>query len=131
MVLLDGLNARQIRWGIVTNKPAYLTDPLIDRLGLAHRPACVVSGDTTANRKPHPEPMLHACAVARVQPFETLYIGDAERDIQAGREAGMKTLVALYGYIGENEAPAKWGADGMVRAPLDVLGWIDAGGGAR
>jgi N-acetyl-D-muramate 6-phosphate phosphatase len=124
--LLDELQARGICWGIVTNKPAFLTNPLIARLELSHRPACVVSGDTTPNRKPHPEPMLHACAIARAQASESLYIGDAERDIQAGREAGMKTLVALYGYIGENEDPTQWGADGMINAPLDILSWIDA-----
>lgn len=124
--LLDALQARNICWGIVTNKPAFLTEPLIARLGLTHRPACVVSGDTTPNRKPHPEPMLHACAIARAQPSESLFVGDAERDIQAGREAGMKTLVALFGYIGENEDPAQWGADGMIRTPLELLDWLDA-----
>ncbi len=124
--LLDALQARNICWGIVTNKPAFLTEPLIARLGLTHRPACVVSGDTTPNRKPHPEPMLHACAIARAQASESLFVGDAERDIQAGREAGMKTLVALFGYIGENEDPAQWGADGMIRSPLELLDWLDA-----
>jgi phosphoglycolate phosphatase len=123
--LLDSLIARNIGWGIVTNKPAFLTDPLIEQLRLNQRPACVVSGDTTANRKPHPEPMLHACTVARASPDETVYIGDAERDIQAGRDAGMKTLVALYGYIGDNVDPTTWGADGMIRAPLEALDWID------
>lgn len=123
--LLAELRERGICWGIVTNKPAFLAEPLIARLGLVHPPACVVSGDTTQNRKPHPEPMLHACAIAAAQPAEALYIGDAERDIHAGREAGMKTLVALFGYIGENENPAEWGADGMVNTPLEVLDWID------
>ena len=123
--LLNELTQRGVCWGIVTNKPGYLTDPLIARLALRHPPACVVSGDTTPNRKPHPEPMLHACAIARATPAETLYVGDAQRDIQAGREAGMRTLVALFGYIGENEDPAQWGADGMVRSPLEVLDWID------
>ena len=70
--------------------------------------------------------MLFACAIARAQPSESLYVGDAERDIRAGREAGMRTLVALFGYIGENENPAHWGADGMVRAPLEILEWIDS-----
>ena len=124
--LLAQLVARNINWGIVTNKPAFLTEPLMAQLALTHPPTCVVSGDTVANRKPHPEPMLHACAIARAQPSETLYIGDAERDIHAGRDAGMKTLVALFGYIGENEEPERWGADGMIEAPLDVLTWVDA-----
>lgn len=124
--LLDALRDRGICWGVVTNKPAFLTDPLIAKLGLIHPPACVVSGDTTANRKPHPEPMLHACAVAAARPAEALFVGDAERDVRAGREAGMRTLVALFGYIGENENPAEWGADGMVETPLEVLDWIEA-----
>lgn len=123
--VLATLHRRGIVWGIVTNKPSYLTEPLLTRLELAHPPACVVSGDTTENRKPHPQPMLHACAIARTQPSESLYVGDAERDIQAGNAAGMKTVVALFGYIGENENPASWGADGMVSAPLEILEWID------
>lgn len=124
--VLDTLYRRGVAWGIVTNKPAFLTEPLIARLAFDHPPACVVSGDTTQNRKPHPEPMLHACDLARAQPSQSLYIGDAERDIQAGREAGMKTLVALFGYIGENESPASWGADGMINTPVEILGWIDS-----
>lgn len=127
--VLATLHRRGIVWGIVTNKPGYLTEPLLTRLGLPLPPACVVSGDTTENRKPHPEPMLHACAIARAQPSESLYVGDAERDIQAGRAAGMKTLVALFGYIGENENPASWGADGTVGTPLEILEWIDAEAG--
>lgn len=124
--LLTELQRRHMSWGIVTNKPGFLTEPLIARLALKHPPACVVSGDTTPNRKPHPEPMLHACTLACARPAEALYIGDAERDIQAGREAGIRTLVALYGYIGENEDPTLWGADGMIRAPREILDWIDA-----
>jgi N-acetyl-D-muramate 6-phosphate phosphatase len=129
--LLAELTARGIGWGIVTNKPAFLTDPLVKHLGLIHAPVCVVSGDTTQNRKPHPEPMLHACAITGASPAHCLYVGDAERDIQAGRDAGMKTLVALFGYIAENETPAQWGADGMVREPLEILDWIDTQGGRR
>lgn len=129
--LLAGLRARGLGWGIVTNKPAFLTDPLIDRLGLPHPPACVVSGDTTSNKKPHPEPMLHACRLADATPEACLYVGDAERDVRAGREAGMRTLVALFGYIGENESPAQWGADALVDSPLAVLDWIDAAAGRK
>jgi N-acetyl-D-muramate 6-phosphate phosphatase len=124
--LLARLREREIRWGIVTNKPAYLAEPLIAQLAFDDPPVCLVSGDTTPNRKPHPEPMLHACAIAGTPPAESLYVGDAERDIHAGRGAGMKTLVALYGYIGENEAPAHWGADGMISEPLEILDWIGA-----
>ncbi|HEX7043988.1 MAG TPA: phosphoglycolate phosphatase [Burkholderiales bacterium] len=120
------LQARGLRWGIVTNKPAYLTDALVPQLPLPHPPACIVSGDTTGNRKPHPEPMLHACALTGGDPAEVLYVGDAERDVRAGRAAGMRTLVALYGYIGEDEDPAHWGADGSIRAPLELPSWLEA-----
>lgn len=129
--LLAALRARGIAWGIVTNKPAFLTDPLVERLGLPHPPVCVVSGDTTNNKKPHPEPMLHACRIAAAKPEDCLYVGDAERDVRAGRDAGMRTLVALFGYIGENESPSRWGADALIRSPLEVLDWIDAAAGRR
>jgi len=124
--LLEALHLRRLNWGIVTNKPAVLTDPLVRELGLADSAACVVSGDTTANSKPHPEPLLHACAQAGSAPAACLYVGDAARDIEAGRVAGMQTLVAMFGYIGENDDPRTWGADALVRAPADILEWIDA-----
>ena len=123
--LLRALQQHGINWGIVTNKPAFLTDPLVAGLRLDPAPVCVVSGDTVANRKPHPEPMLHACAAAGSRPEQCLYVGDAERDIQAGKQAGMKTLIALFGYIGRSETPDRWGADGMIRTPIDVLDWIN------
>ncbi len=122
--LLQTLQKKGINWGVVTNKPAFLTDPLVASLDLTPAPACVVSGDTTNNRKPHPEPMLHACAAAGSRPEQCLYVGDAERDIQAGKHAGMKTLVALFGYISEDETPDRWGADGMIRAPGEILDWL-------
>ena len=123
-VLLDQLAARGINWGIVTNKPAFLTDPLVEQLGLDEDAACVVSGDTTANRKPHPQPMLHACQLAGSKPEECLYVGDAERDIEAGKAAGMQTLVALFGYIGAQDHPESWGASGLIRAPEEILDWL-------
>jgi len=124
--LLKALAARGINWGIVTNKPAFLTDPLVARLHLAPAPACVVSGDTVPNRKPHPEPMLLACTRAGSRAEQCLYVGDAERDIIAGRHAGMKTLVALFGYISKDETPQNWGADGMIHTPHEILDWLNA-----
>jgi len=124
--VLDELKARAMNWGIVTNKPAFLTVPLVEQLGLAFPPACIVSGDSTANRKPHPEPMLLACRQAGSAPGECLYIGDAERDIEAGRQAGMPTLVALFGYIEAHESPQAWGADGLIARPREILEWLDA-----
>ena len=122
--LLKSLQRKNINWGIVTNKPAFLTGPLVANLNFVPAPACVVSGDTVANRKPHPEPMLHACTAAGSRPEQCLYVGDAERDIQAGRHAGMKTLVALFGYISKDETPQNWGADGMIRTPREILDWL-------
>lgn len=124
--LLLELARRGINWGIVTNKPAFLTDPLVAALRPLPPPVCVVSGDSTNNRKPHPEPMLHACALASAVPASCLYVGDAERDIEAGRLAGMPTLVALFGYIEAHENPRAWGADGLVEQPRDILAWLDA-----
>lgn len=122
--LLDTIRTRGMNWGIVTNKPAFLTEPLVEQLGLGSAASAIVSGDTVPNRKPHPEPMLLACRMAGSDAVQCLYVGDAERDIAAGRNAGMQTLVALYGYIGSDEAPEQWGADGMVRQPGEILDWI-------
>jgi N-acetyl-D-muramate 6-phosphate phosphatase len=123
--LLGTLEQRGMNWGVVTNKPAWLTDPLMDQLGLSSRAACIISGDTTANRKPHPEPMLLACQRAGSAPAQCLYVGDAERDIAAGRNAGMRTAVALFGYLDAQDTPDRWGADTLIAHPLELLAWID------
>jgi N-acetyl-D-muramate 6-phosphate phosphatase len=122
--LLAWLESRGLNWGVVTNKPAFLTDPLMRSLGLDQRAVCVVSGDTIDERKPHPAPMWHACELAGSRPAECLYVGDAERDIEAGHAAGMATLIALYGYIDETQHPEQWGADGMIREPREILDWM-------
>ncbi len=126
--LLDALEVRNMNWGIVTNKPSRFTNPLMEGLGLAERAACIVSGDTTPNRKPDPEPLLLGCTQAGSQACQCLYVGDAVRDIEAGRRAGMATLVALFGYIQEDARPEDWGADSLVRHPLEILDWIEANG---
>ena len=117
--VLNNIEARA-KWGVVTNKPAWLTDPLLRELRLDRRAACVVSGDTLAERKPHPAPVLHACRLIDVAPAETVFIGDAERDIEAGRGAGTRTLVAAYGYLADGAAPEDWRADGIVESPLEI-----------
>lgn len=111
--LLDVLERGRLPWGIVTNKPERMTSPLLECLGLGTRSACTVSGDTLPQRKPHPEPLWHACRLANLDPERTLYIGDAERDIAAGRAAGMPTLAAAYGYITDGDDPSAWEADGV------------------
>lgn len=124
--LLQAIEEQGLNWGIVTNKPAWLTDPLVRAMDLHQRAVTVISGDTTPQRKPHPMPMLLACEQAACQPAECLYVGDAERDIQAGRAAGTHTLVALYGYIDDTQAPATWGADAAIDHPEQILPWLPA-----
>ena len=122
--VLAELSALRLALGIVTNKPAWLTDPLLEQLGLRERFACVVSGDTLSERKPHPMPLLHAAKLAGAEPQECLYVGDAERDVQAARAAGMASLVATYGYLADGENWRAWGGDGAIAAPADLLGWV-------
>ena len=122
--LLQALEARGLRWGVVTNKPARFTLPLMQALKLDRRAACIVSGDTTANTKPHPEPLLAASAQVRVAPAACLYVGDAERDVEAAVAAGMTALIANYGYIAEDDRPDTWGAHGRIDAPQDILGYL-------
>jgi phosphoglycolate phosphatase len=123
--LLDAFERRGVTWGIVTNKPAWLTDPLMEGLGLSRRAGCVVSGDTTDHAKPHPEPILHACRLVGVEPQQSIYVGDAERDIEAGNRAGALTLVALFGYLSDQDTPNDWRAAGCVAHPLEILEWLN------
>ncbi|HET9694744.1 MAG TPA: phosphoglycolate phosphatase [Steroidobacteraceae bacterium] len=122
--VLRTLEADGLPWGVVTNKPGWLTDPLLERLGLTARACCVVSGDTVAERKPHPLPLLHAARLAGVAPHRCVYVGDAERDIVAGRAAGMQTVVAAYGYLGPDDQPLQWNPHGVVERPEDLLDWL-------
>lgn len=119
--VLHRLEQAAIPWGVVTNKPARLTEPLLDELGLRSRCACVVSGDTLAERKPHPGPLLHALALISASAPDAIYVGDAERDIVAGRAAGMRTVAATYGYIPPGQDPAGWGAHHHIARPSDLL----------
>ena len=109
--LLDQLDDIDCPWGIVTNKPEQLTEPLLIALGLAERSSCIVSGDTLSVRKPDPAPLLHGCDLIGVDAETSIYIGDAERDIEAGRRAGMATIAAGYGYITEDDDPREWDAN--------------------
>lgn len=121
---LAAIEAQGLKWGVVTNKRKRFTNPLMDALKLTERAACIVSGDTTANPKPHPEPMLLACKQADVDPKECVYIGDALHDITAGKNAQMKTLAAVYGYINPGDTPETWGADALIESPAQISTWI-------
>ncbi|MDJ0776317.1 MAG: phosphoglycolate phosphatase [Gammaproteobacteria bacterium] len=119
--VLDDLEARGLAWGIVTNKPEWLTWPLLEQLGLATRAAVVIGGDTLERRKPDPMPLQVAAERIRIDPASCVYLGDDERDIVAGRAAGMKTLVADWGYIEASIDTAAWQADGSVASPGELL----------
>jgi phosphoglycolate phosphatase len=121
---LAAIEAQGLKWGVVTNKRERFTNPLMAALKLTERAACIVSGDTTANPKPHPEPMLLACKQADVKPQECVYIGDALHDIIAGKNAQMKTLAAVYGYINPGDTPETWGADALIESPDQISTWI-------
>lgn len=123
---LETIESLNLKWGIVTNKRERFTLPLINALKLNERAACVISGDTTANTKPHPEPLFTACSLAAVKPEECVYIGDAAHDIDAGNNANMKTLAAVYGYLKPDDTPDTWGADALIESPKQLTSWITA-----
>ncbi|MET0282577.1 MAG: phosphoglycolate phosphatase [Steroidobacteraceae bacterium] len=123
--VLDELARRGMPWGIVTNKPAFLTNPLLAILGLDRLSGCVVSGDTLPDRKPHPAPLLLAASQLGMPPEQCLYVGDAERDVQAARAAGMPVLVASYGYLGPADDPLSWAPDAHIESPLGIIQWLD------
>lgn len=122
--LLDGLSASGVAWGIVTNKPARFTDPLVPQIGLAHA-GCVISGDTVGIAKPHTAPLLEGARRLGIAPEACWYVGDDLRDIEAGRAAGMVTVACAWGYCGAIE-PSTWGADYLLDTPADLLELVRA-----
>lgn len=121
---LHDLLAREIPFGVVTNKPRAYTSPLLEALELPLAPASVVCGDDLPVKKPHPAPLRHACRSIGAPPFNCIYIGDDRRDVIAGRRAGMRTFAANWGYIGPGEDPAAWGAHLTVGTPDELSGLI-------
>jgi len=119
--LLREIDARGLKWGIITNKPMRFTDRLVPALPFAVPPAVVVSGDTVGVAKPDPAPMLHAAQQIDIAPEHCLYVGDAERDIQAGRAVGMKTVLVNWGYIADSDDTDSWQADITIDQPLALL----------
>jgi phosphoglycolate phosphatase len=109
--LLDRLDDASPVWGVVTNKPSHLTESILEKLALAERSVCTISGDTLSTRKPDPAQLLHASKIAAVSTEECIYVGDAERDIEAGRRAGIATVAVGYGYVVAGDDPLSWGAD--------------------
>jgi phosphoglycolate phosphatase len=118
--LLGELEQRGLLWGVVTNKAERYTHPLLEQLGVHKRAACVIGGDTTGRTKPDPAPLFAASERIGIAPQHCVYVGDDRRDIQAGRSAGMKTVVVKFGYLNGND-PETWNADAMIDAPADLL----------
>ncbi|WP_427977653.1 phosphoglycolate phosphatase [Agarivorans sp.] len=108
---LQWLNQQQIPWGVVTNKPEHLSKLLLAHFVEFEQSAVLIGGDTLAQRKPDPAPMLLACEKLGIAPQHCLYVGDAERDIEAGRNSNMTTLLALWGYLSEQDKIEQWQAD--------------------
>lgn len=119
--LVATLTQRSLRWGVVTNKMTRFTSLIAQRVTLFGSAGAIVSGDSTPYAKPHPAPLLAAAERLGLEPHDCIYVGDDERDIQAGRAAGMGTVAAMYGYLGAGLSPADWGADAMIDSPLDLL----------
>ncbi len=118
--LLLTLEAQGRPWGVVTNKPQAMTDAIMITLRLHQRMGCAISGDTLPKRKPDPAPMLLASRILNVEPQHIVYVGDARRDIEAGRAAGMATVAAAWGYITADDDPERWQAHTVAASPAEL-----------
>ena len=123
--VLRTLESQSLPWGVITNKAAWLTEPLLEAPGLRARAACVLSGDSLPQRKPHPQQLLVAAEQIGVAPADCVYVGDALRDVQAARAAGMVPLGARYGYLNAAEQPATWPVAGWLDEPAELLPWLE------
>ncbi len=119
--LLDAIEAAGGRWGIVTNKPEYLARQVLPHLGWEARSAILIGGDTLPQRKPHPLPLLHSAEVLGVAIEDCVYVGDDQRDIESARAAGMRSIVALWGYRRDDDDPATWGGDALAESARELL----------
>ena len=119
--MLAVLQQRGMPWGIVTNKASRFSEPLVAFLGLGKTAATLVSGDSTPHAKPHPAPLLEAARRLDVDPRDCFYVGDDRRDVEAGRAAAMRTVIAAWGYLGEGSGIETWGADAIIEEPSQLL----------
>ena len=122
--VLRTLSAAGVPWGIVTNKVTRYAEPVVRGLGLDARAGVLIAGDTTAHAKPHPAPLLEAARRLGREAARCVYVGDDLRDMQAGRAAGMATLAAGWGYLGQGEHIDAWGADAVLKEPAQLLNWL-------
>jgi len=119
--LLAHLDENAITWGVITNKPEFLTLPLMQHFNLHERSHCIIAGDTLAKRKPHPDQLLHACEITHVLPEQAWYVGDAHTDVTAAKAAGMTSIAVTYGYHDKKHPPKEWDADFIVNHPGEIL----------
>ncbi|MBA2654667.1 MAG: HAD-IA family hydrolase [Gammaproteobacteria bacterium] len=124
-IVLNHLDEQGIAWGVVTNKPSQLTQVLMSDLELTDRCACIIGADAALRPKPHPDSLLLACEKTQSLPSECVYIGDAERDIEAAKYAGMRSIAALYGYLRNDCSPEYWHADYYIDHPKDIVCWLN------
>jgi N-acetyl-D-muramate 6-phosphate phosphatase len=122
--VLQSLETAGVRWGVVTNKASRFTEPIVDGLRLRTRMAALVCGDTTPHSKPHPAPLLEAARQLGIEAAACVYVGDDARDVVAGRAAGMATLAAQWGYLGNGAGIHEWGADAVLGEPSQLLNWL-------
>jgi len=122
--VLQSLETAGVRWGVVTNKASRFTEPIVDGLRLRARLAALVCGDTTPHSKPHPAPLLEAARQLGIDAAACVYVGDDARDVVAGRAAGMATLAAQWGYLGNGAGIHEWGADAVLGEPSQLLNWL-------
>ena len=118
--LILNIIKKQYKWGILTNKPSYLVNPIIEKFNFTYSPNCVVAGDTLSVKKPNPEPLIYAAKIIGCDPSLCAYVGDDIRDITAANSAGMISVAALYGFIEDLQQVKEWGSDYMINKPLDL-----------
>lgn len=122
--LLHYLDHQKIHWGVVTNKPKFLTEPLLAHFNLSERSKCIISGDSLPFKKPHPLPLTHACELVNVDPKHAVYIGDNQIDILAAKSAGLYSIAVTYGYHSKENAPENWEADYLITNPMELINWL-------
>ncbi len=122
--IIENLSTKNYKWGIVTNKPSYLVNPIVEMLNFHYKPSCIVAGDTLAVKKPNPEPLLYAAKLIQCEPIFCAYVGDDIRDITAANKAGMISVAAMYGFIKDPNKVVEWGCDFTIKTPSDLKNLI-------
>ena len=123
--VLEHLDELGIPWGIITNKPGWLTQPLMEHFAIDSRSCCIISGDDLEKRKPHPDPLLHAATLSQIDPTRAIYVGDTETDVIAARAAGMFSISMLYGYHQRDSRPDQWPTHALLETAAEIMTWVE------